>query len=116
MKRNRLAALGTVLVFSMLAAAPMGAAQAQGGGAAAGSTPQAASPDSQRFEQTKARLLKFMDARLQALQKAQSCVQGATNRDQLRSCRRQEHESMRPMHGQHGGPGRDGPGKGPGPR
>jgi hypothetical protein len=120
MKRRHWAALGSALVISILAAAPAGPAFAQtqggGGGGGTAATPGAAASDAQRFEQGKARVLKFMDARIQAMQKAQSCVQAASNRDQLRACRRQERESMHSHHGPGAGAGegRRGPGAGPG--
>ena len=126
MKQIRWGTIGSALVLSILTAAPAGSvfAQAQGGGGAA-AAPRQQTADPQRFDQDKARLLKFMDARIQSLQKAQSCVQAAGNRDQLRDCRRQEREAMRAQHGQGGrgwegmrGPrgGPDGRGPGPGAR
>lgn len=62
-------------------------------------------PDPERFQQHKAQALEHIQKRVQILQQLQSCVQGATSREQMKACHDQEraaHEQMR----QQKGPGR----------
>ena len=63
------------------------------------------------FEQKKAEILKTIDQRLTNLQEEKSCVQAATNHDDLQACwekLRQTMEKNRGNMGRKGGPG--GPG------
>ncbi len=53
-------------------------------GAAPSAKPQ---DDSQKFDQTKARLLKTLDQRVDRLQKLRSCVNDAKDAEALRACR-----------------------------
>ncbi len=51
--------------------------------------------DAQRFAQTKERLLKALDARIDRLQKSRSCVNDAKDADALRACRPQPQKGAR---------------------
>ncbi|MBI2313643.1 MAG: hypothetical protein HYU77_14180 [Betaproteobacteria bacterium] len=93
MKNPRLIAIGTALALSALTGLTAATAFAE----TPGTAHRPSQPDPQKFEEYKAKALKFLDTRIQAMQRAQFCVQAATNVDQLRDCRRQEHQAMRAM-------------------
>ncbi len=69
-----------VILVAVFASHPAFAQQ----GAAPQAKPQ---DDSQKFDQTKARLLKNLDQRIDRLQKLRSCVNDAKDSDALRACR-----------------------------
>ena len=75
---------GFVFLFSMLASLPV---QAQQG--AAQPTQPGGDAGQQKFQQTKERLLKALDQRIDRLQKAKSCAEQAQDAQALRACRPQ---------------------------
>jgi hypothetical protein len=52
------------------------------------------------FQKMKARILDMQQKRIQLLQQASSCVQAATNMDQMRDCHNKEHQAIMSMHDQ----------------
>ena len=67
---------------------PNGQNGQQGGGQQGGQGQQ----QPQRFEEVKAKHLEHIAKHIAELQKAQSCVQAATNHDSLRACRPPERQ------------------------
>jgi hypothetical protein len=85
------------------------AQQGPGGPAAPGGTGKTVTPE--QFQERKARILKMIDERRAKLDQAKTCIEAATNNDELRKCRP---EGMGPNGKRHGGPGRHmGPMDGP---
>ena len=89
------------------------AQQGTGGQAAQGTTGKTITPE--QFQQRKDYILKMIDERRAKLDQAKTCVETATNNDELRKCRPERPERMGPGGRRHSGPGRQymGPMDGP---
>lgn len=89
------------------------AQQGPGGPAAPGTTGKTVTPE--QFQEIKARILKMIEQRRAKLDEAKTCIEAATNNDELRKCRPERPERMGPGGRRYGGPGRQhmGPMDGP---
>jgi hypothetical protein len=69
----------------------------------------------EQFQERKARILKMIETRKAMLDQATTCVEAATNNDELRKCRPERPEGMGRGGRRRGGPGRQfmGPMDGP---
>jgi hypothetical protein len=89
----------TVTLLSALAVATLSTAVAADPAAPAAG-PMMHGPSPEMFQKMKARILDMQQKRIQVLQQASSCVQAATNMDQIKDCHGKEHQAMMQMHDQ----------------
>lgn len=93
-------------LFSLLAAATLSApafadpAAPAAPPAAPAVAPAPHGPSPEMFQKMKARILDMQQKRIEVLQQASSCVQAATNMDQIRDCHSKEHQTMMQMRDQ----------------
>lgn len=94
-------------LFSLLAVATLSApvyadpaAPAAPPPPAPGSNSAPHGPSPEMFQKMKARILDMQQKRIEVLQQASSCVQAATNMDQIRDCHSKEHQTMMQMRDQ----------------
>jgi hypothetical protein len=89
------------------------AQQSTGSPAAPGGTGKTVTPE--QFQERKARILKMIEERRAKLDQAKTCIEAATNNEELRKCRPEPPEGMGPGGKHHDGPGKQhmGPGDGP---
>jgi hypothetical protein len=65
----------------------------------------------QNFDQRKSDILKMLDGRITSLQEARNCIEAATNRGDIRTCREKHRAEMMEMRGKMRHPrGKGGPG------